>query len=338
MEIGEIVNGRYRLEGEIGQGSFGVVYYATDLENGEPRAIKALVPWAKDSEDLRHRLRREAKLASQLSSPHTVKIYEFGHTPDGGSYLAMEHLQGRELTSLLQEAGELAPQRVARLGLQMLDALADAHTTGVIHRDLKPGNILITTGEDGSEHVKVVDFGIAKVAACGDLQESFQLTERGGVLGTPVYMSPEQCRGAELTPGSDLYSTGVMMYELLTGRAPFEDSNPVQVMIQHNTLPVPPLPADVEDTNLGQAIMRALEKSPGDRFQTAEQFAAAIEGRELPPDPVKPEQEEASEEPAADAPQPVNPRDTGHVEPVQVEPARSNSLWQWLAGWIGGPA
>jgi len=338
MEIGEIVNGRFRLEGEIGQGSFGVVYYATDLENGEPRAIKALVPWAKDSEDLRHRLRREAKLASQLSSPHTVKIYEFGHTGDGGSYLAMEHLKGRELTSLLQEAGALTSQRVARLGLQMLDALEDAHTVGVIHRDLKPGNILITTGEDGSEMVKVVDFGIAKVAACGDLQESFQLTERGGVLGTPVYMSPEQCLGAELTPGSDLYSTGVMLYELITGRAPFEDSNPVQVMIQHNTMPVPPLPDDVEGTDLGKAIMRALEKSPADRFQTAAQFAAAIEGRELPPDPVseEPAAAEATEE--ADGQQTMDPRDTGQVEPVQVEPAGRRSLWQWLVGWVAGPA
>lgn len=279
MQPGDLFEGRYQIEAEVGRGAFGIVYRVTDNTNGESLALKVLLPWASQDRELRHRLEREAKLASQLNHPHAIRIDRVAVTAAGQVYVVMEFLQGRVLSRVLEDHETFPPERVTDIARQVLDALAAAHELGVVHRDLKPQNIFLCPGPGGRDRVKVFDFGIAKVISTADgggLQETTKLTVRGGVLGTPVYMSPEQCRGEELTGASDMYSLGVVLYEMLTGRPPFDDPNPVQVMIMHNSRPVPPLPAALRDTPLGQAVLRALARQPAERFARASEFAAAL--------------------------------------------------------------
>jgi serine/threonine-protein kinase len=282
MESGTIIAGRYRVVREVGRGSFGVVYLTDDLDTGESRAVKVLLDWAAKNESIRHRLRREAKLASHLHGPHVVRIYDCDEAADGHIYLVMEYLAGRELDLELRELGTLDPDRVASLATEVLEALAEAHKLGVIHRDIKPNNIFLCHDAEGREFVKVFDFGIAKVSGSGSLTETAKLSLQGGVMGTPVYMSPEQCRGETLTPASDFYSLGIVLYELLTGHVPFDDENPVQVLLKHNRDPVPPLPDELAQSPLGRAIARSLQKDAEDRFEVAEDFAAAIAGKPVP--------------------------------------------------------
>lgn len=313
MEQGHLVGGRYRVDREIGRGNFGIVYLAEDERTGERRAIKVLLPWAARNEQLRHRLRREAKLAGSLSGPHAVKVYESGETDEGDVFLAMEYLVGEELSYVLQNQGSLPPARVERIAEQVLAALDEAHRVGIIHRDLKPSNIFLCRDRDGRDFVKVFDFGIAKVTGDGELMATAKLTVSGGVMGTPVYMSPEQCRGAELTPAADFYSLGIVLYELLTGRVPFDDENPVRILLMHNQDPVPPLPAEIAATPLGQAVLRSLYKQPEERFATAEDFLNALHGLA----PV------AAPKSASTAAPPI--------EPAQPASSKGLPIWLWLS-------
>ena len=233
------------------------------------------------TKDLRHRLKREAKLTRMLSSPHAVRIYDLDETPDGDLFIVMEYLEGEELCTLVHREGRLRPERAADIGRQALHALGEAHRLGVIHRDLKPNNIFICRSGSGRDFAKLLDFGIAKVAGSEDgsgVRETTRLTSPGNILGTPAYMSPEQCQGESLTTASDFYSLGIVMYEMLTGRPPFDDVNPVQILVMHNVQQPPPLPAALTSLPIGQAIMRALEKDPRTRFRTADEFSAAIVG------------------------------------------------------------
>ncbi len=291
MQTGEIFQERYRIQNEVGRGSFGIVYAADDLKTGQTVAIKILLPWTRGNESLRHRLKREAKLTRMLKSPHAIRIYDLEETADGEFYIVMELLEGQDLSQLLARETRLRPERAREIGRQVLDALAEAHALGVIHRDLKPHNIFVTTAANGADRIKVLDFGIAKVAGNEDgtgLTETTRLTAPGGVLGTPVYMSPEQCRGEALTPASDFYSLGVVLYETVVGQPPFNDSNPVQVLVMHNNETPPPLPVAIGRTPLGQAIMRTLEKDPHARFRTAAEFMSGLGYESLPPAPVSP--------------------------------------------------
>jgi len=291
MQSGEIFQQRYRIQSEVGRGSFGIVYAASDLQTGRTVAVKVLLPWTRGNPSLRHRLKREAKLTRLLKSPHAIRVHEIDETDSGEMYIAMELLEGQELTQLLVTEGRLRPDRAREIGRQVLDALAESHALGVIHRDLKPHNIFICRGPNGTDLVKVLDFGIAKVAGTEDgsgLAETTRLTAPGGVLGTPAYMSPEQCRGEPLTPAADFYSLGIVLYEMVMGQVPFDDPNAVQVLVMHNTHPVAPLPSPIGQSPLGLAIMRALEKDPKARFRTAAEFLMALGYESLPPQAAAP--------------------------------------------------
>lgn len=289
MLPGTLIDDRYRIDREIGKGSFGIVYLVHDLRTNEPRAIKVLLPWAARNEQLRHRLRREARLAGSLTSPHAVKIHELGETERGDVFLVMEYLEGQELAQLLQSEKTLPPPRVEQIAVQVLAALEEAHALGVIHRDLKPSNIFLCKSDDQTDHIKVFDFGIAKITGDGGLLATMKLTLSGNVMGTPLYMSPEQSRGTDLTPAADFYSLGIVLYELLTGSVPFDDINPVQVLMKHSQDPVPPLPEIIAATPLGKAVMRSLAKEPEQRFQSASDFLRALQGHDVPlPPPAAP--------------------------------------------------
>ncbi|HEX3998788.1 MAG TPA: serine/threonine-protein kinase [Pirellulales bacterium] len=282
LQTGVIFQDRYRVQGEVGRGSFGIVYAAEDLQTGQTVAVKVLLPWTRSNESLRHRLKREAKLTGMLKSPHAVRILDLDEIPGGDFYIVMEFLAGEELRQLVEREGRLPPERAAGIARQTLHALGESHSLGVIHRDLKPHNIFICRTTDGSDMVKVLDFGIAKVAGTEDgsgLAETTRLTSPGGVLGTPQYMSPEQCRGESLTPASDFYSLGIALYQMVTGHVPFDDPNAVQVLMLHDGAPLPPLPPEIARTGLGHAIARALEKDPRARFRTAGEFMAALDPR-----------------------------------------------------------
>jgi len=279
FETSAIIAGKYRIIKEIGRGCFGIIYLSEEVDTGRLRAVKILLPAAAKDESLRHRLRREAKLASRLQNPHAVKIFDSGETDEGNVFVAMEYLQGEELSKLLRRYKRLTVERATNIAHQILDSLEEAHSHGVIHRDLKPNNIFICDVPSQADYVKVIDFGIAKVIGGGDLVETTRLTFTGEVLGSPVYMSPEQCRSAELTAASDLYSLGVVLYEMVSGDVPFDDENPVRVLLMHDSQPVPALPRDVARTELGRAIMLALAKDLEDRPVSVGEFREALEGR-----------------------------------------------------------
>lgn len=329
MQPGQIFEKRYRLQREIGRGSFGTVYLAEDLETRQFYAIKVLLPWTKGNPRMQHRLRREAKLTQMLKSQHAIRIAHLGETSGGDLYIVMEYLRGHELTEVLRQEGRLPPDRVASIARQVLEAVGEAHALGVIHRDLKPHNIFLCHDAQQREIVKVLDFGIAKLAGTEGgtgLMETTRLTDPGGVLGTPAYMSPEQCRGEDYTPASDFYSLGVMMYEMLTGRVPFLDENPVQIMVMHNTQKVPPLNETLADSQIGKAVMRSLEKDRSARFSSAEQFAAAIEGRTYVPPAAAPSPPAVAGAP----PQLISKRHAPAETPAP--PHRRRSLWSKL--WV----
>lgn len=326
MSQSGIFEERFRIEQIIGRGSFGIVYRAYDRLRETPVAIKALQPEVRHDDTLRQRLRREAKLSAMLESPHVVRIFERGRTRDGDYFIVMEYLEGEELTEVICREGKLPPPRVAHIARQVLNALDEAHSLNVIHRDLKPNNIFLCRGEGQEDLVKLFDFGIAKVGADvqgSGVKESVKLTVMGGVLGTPVYMSPEQGMGKELTPVSDLYSLGIVLYEALTGRVPFDDRDPMRVLLQHISEPLPPLPEDIAQSALGRAVLRSLEKEPAARFATAADFLAAIEGREVPVPVTDP-----SAKPADDVPTPAAPPEPSveQMTPAPPEPLAEPTL------------
>jgi len=309
MLEGTILNQKYRLECELGRGSFAAVYRAWQINIDRPVAIKFLLPNVRADETLRGRLKREAKLCSQLHSPHTVGIHDCGTTPDGNLYIVMELLTGTPLDIVLRDHGPMPPARVRVIVRQILDSLSEAHRLGILHRDLKPANIFLQPNEVEKDFVKIIDFGIAKIVRHNQsrLRESRRLTRTGEIIGTMEYMSPEQCRNRELTPASDLYSVGIILYELLTGKVPFSDVNALRVMMQHDSAEVPALPPALADTTVGRAAMRALQKPLEKRFASAEQMIAFLDEK---PGPLP--------EPA-----PWNPAQSGIL---LVAP---NPLWSW---------
>ncbi|MDO8736688.1 MAG: Stk1 family PASTA domain-containing Ser/Thr kinase [Thermoleophilia bacterium] len=266
--MSELLDNRYEIIRRLGSGGMADVYLARDTQLGRQVAIKVLYKRYARDEEFVARFRREAQSAAALNHPHIVSIYDRGEAEDS-YYIAMEYLEGRSLKEVITEEGPLETAQAIDYAEQMLRALQFAHENNVIHRDIKPHNIVI----NDRGQLKVTDFGIARAGS------SPSVTETGSIIGTAQYLSPEQAKGKAVEQSSDLYSLGIVLYEMLTGRVPFEGENPVAIALKHlSDEPVPPqaLVPGVPD-NLNAVVMRALAKDPRDRYPGAEEFLADLE-------------------------------------------------------------
>jgi serine/threonine-protein kinase len=291
-----VIDGRYRAVKRLGAGGMAEVWCAEDSVLGRRVALKLLSSHLAEDPEFRERFRREARAAAGLAHPNIVGIFDFGEW-DGTPYIAMELVDGRTLKDVIRQRGPLPPATAIAVMEQILRALGYAHKRGIVHRDVKPQNVIV----DEEGRAKVADFGIARAGAS-------QMTETGTIVGTVQYISPEQAEARPVDARSDLYSAGVVLYELLTGQVPFEGESVVSIAIrQINERPVPP--GQLEPAippGLEAVVMRALEKDPARRFQTADEFIAALRA------------------PARTPPPPV-------VEEVYVPPDEPRSRW-WL--WL----
>ena len=274
--VGTIVADRYHVLRKLGEGGMGQVYLAEHVKMGRKSALKVMNPAMVKDADAISRFNREAANASRINHANVADVYDFGETPDGIIYLAMEFVDGPPLTKLIEEEGPLPPRRVANIVRQTADALAVAHDMGIVHRDLKPDNIMIARNRDGSDCVKVVDFGIAKAADSA----AQKVTKTGLVVGTPEYMSPEQLAGDKLDGRSDIYALGLVAFNMLTGRLPFPAETAQESMIMRLTEPPRKLadmrPEVAWSADVQAALDRALERDANVRFATASEFGRAL--------------------------------------------------------------
>jgi serine/threonine-protein kinase len=281
MQVGDLIDGKYELVALIGEGGMGVVYEARHVRIGRRVALKFLHPRFRERPELVARLIREAQAATAIGSEHIVDITDVGETDEVVPYLVMEYLAGNDLAQVLEQEGRIEPTRAILWVLQVCRALSAAHQQGIVHRDLKPDNLFLTCREDGTEWIKIVDFGIAKFrdALTHDDAYAPRLTATGATMGTPYYMSPEQARGArELDHRADVYSVGVILFELLSGVPPFEGQNFNELIINIATGEprlLKELCPDV-DEGLGAAIRRAMHRDQEYRFPDIVAFADAI--------------------------------------------------------------
>ena len=275
--IGTIVGGRYRITSMLGEGGMGRVYVGEQQMGTSVRkvAVKTLLAEYTKDPEVQPRFMRECGTMSELEHPNTIKVFDYGKTDGGDLYIAMELLSGQELEKAL-EHGALQPDRVDHIVGQICGSLQEAHDKGIVHRDLKPANIFLTTRAGEEDTVKVLDFGIAKRDEKITTKQEQKLTKAGTVLGTPPYMSPEQFKGGELDARSDIYSLGVMTYEMLTGRLPFDADTPWAWATQHMTaqpFPFETIPmAGQVPPKMKAAVMRALSKDKTQRQQTVREF------------------------------------------------------------------
>ena len=286
-----VSNARYEIKQHIARGGMAEVFLARDLLLDRPVALKVLFPEFATDRSFVERFRREARAAANLNHPNIVSVYDWGEE-DGTYFIVMEYVKGRSLRQLIRTEGPLHPQRVAEIGAEIASALAFAHQNGVIHRDIKPGNVVISP----SGQVKVTDFGIARAA--GNAQEA--LTQTGVVMGTATYFSPEQAQGRPIDPRSDVYALGVVLYEMLAGRPPFYNENPVTVAYQHvREAPVPPSRRNPDvPPPLEAIVLKALAKNPANRYASAQDLRADLlrfrQGRPVAAEPVLPPMAEAT--------------------------------------------
>ncbi len=267
----------YTLEGEIGRGGMGVVFNARDERLKRQVAVKVLPPELAFREEIRLRFLREAETAARLSHPHIVPIHSVGEGPDGLVYFVMAYVDGESLAAKLKRRGRLPPDEARRIMLETADALGAAHALGIIHRDVKPDNILL---EGSRGRVVVTDFGIAK--ALSSTTGGATLTGTGVAIGTPHYMSPEQAAGdREIDGRSDIYSLGVVAYQMLTGELPFHAPTVPGILLKHITEQAPSITDKRRDVpnDLAACVMRSLEKDPDDRWPTADALRRALEAR-----------------------------------------------------------
>jgi len=264
----QVYSGRYELQRKIARGGMADVFLSRDLLLDRPVALKVLFPEYATDPSFVQRFRREAQSAARLNHPNVVSVYDWGQ--EGPTYfIVMEYVEGHSLAEVLREEGPLRPDPAASIAADVADALAFAHDHGVVHRDVKPGNVLLTS----TGHVKVADFGIARAVSTVE-----NLTQTGTVMGTATYFSPEQARGDAVDPRSDVYSLGIVLYEMLTGTPPFSGDNPVSVAYKHvQELPTPPrrLRPDIP-VGLEAIVLKAINKNPANRYASAGELRADL--------------------------------------------------------------
>jgi len=272
-----LIDGRYRLLEKLGEGGMGSVFKVEHARMGKIAALKLLRPDHALDRGIKARFLQEARVVARLSHPNTVQVFDSGELDDGGLFITMEYVPGKDLAWHLKAHGPMTEDKALSIGVQLLASLQEAHEAGIVHRDLKPANVmLVRRRKSGEDQVKLLDFGIAK------LQEAEgRKSTTGDFIGTPAYMSPEQIRGEALDARSDLYSLGALLFELVTGRQLFEGPNPISVVTQHTGSPVPRISDVAPQAHVSPAfeavVRKALAKRPEDRYRDAEQMRAALE-------------------------------------------------------------
>jgi eukaryotic-like serine/threonine-protein kinase len=268
------LSSRYELGDRLGSGGMSNVYKATDLTLERTVAVKVLAEHLSDDERFVARFRREALAVAKLIHPNIVQVYDTG-IDEGRHFIVMEYVEGRSGAQILQSKGPIGPQTTAEIGAQACAGLDYAHRRGIIHRDVKPGNLMIVGGPAGGGDlaVKLTDFGIARAV------EQTRITQVGSVVGTAAYLAPEQVRGEEATPATDVYALGVVLYQFLTGRLPYEGSSLAELAVrQQNERPLPPSTYNDEvPQTLGAAVLRALEGDPSRRYASADELAGGLQ-------------------------------------------------------------
>jgi len=334
--LGRDIAGQFRVIEKIGSGGMGAVYKAEQPEMRRFVAIKILHSRYLSRKDLVTRFKREARAMSHLSHPNTARVFLYGQLEDGACYFVMEYLEGRNLAQTVRREGPMEPNRAINVMIQACGALEEAHRSGIVHRDLKPENIFLTAQGGIEDFPKLLDFGLAKISERQMRPGSLILTQEGMVFGTPEFMSPEQARGETLDGRSDIYSLGIILYELLTGKLPFEAGQPMEYIQKHIKEPPIPLAERMPDREfprgLEEVLMKTLAKDPAHRFQSASEMANALKMvargrvmtgamRALPSDP--------SPEPVQPAPQPTpaHAGNTGPTPQLSAPPQPSKTPW-----------
>ena len=277
--IGRVINDRFRISALIARGGMGKVYRAEQAPLGRVCALKVLNPnYAGDQDPEFHkRFFLEASIASKLTHPNTVTIFDYGRTDDDVYYMAMEYLVGHTLHRAIREAGHFPEERAAHIARQICRALREAHSLGVIHRDLKPANIFLVEHGDETDFVKILDFGLVKNVSDTKTED---LTQTGLFMGSPKYMAPEQIRGDRVDARTDIYALGIILYEMVTGKVPFDRPNSVNILMAHVNEEAPPLRQMNPNTQVSPAfeelIARCMAKEPSDRFSSMDAVLAAL--------------------------------------------------------------
>ena len=275
-----VLGGQFLIEQKIGSGGMGAVYRASQPAMNRLVGVKILHPKLTNRKDLASRFRREARAMSHLQHPNTVRVYLYGELEDGSLYIVMEYLEGRNLNQSVRKEGPFSVERAIPVLIQVCGALQEAHSQGIIHRDLKPENIFLSTNGGLKDYPKVLDFGLAKVTERELRPGSVMLTQEGMVFGTPEFMSPEQAQGKVLDARSDIYSLATILYEVLTGKLPYDAKTPMEYIQLHVTKPPMSLddriPGKKFPAGLAEVVAKALQKKPEDRYSSASEFADAL--------------------------------------------------------------
>jgi eukaryotic-like serine/threonine-protein kinase len=279
--IGKELNQNYRIDERLAVGGMGAVFKGTNLKQGDQVAIKVISPHLAANPVFVKRFQREARVGGILSHPHIVKVYEFGETEEGLLYMVMEFVEGETLADFLDRSAPLTVSRSLEILKPLSDALDTAHSRSILHRDLKPANVLMTKDKNtGKEIVKLTDFGLVKLLQPDeDITQGSNLTEVGEACGTPFYMSPEQIIGQPLNPTADIYSLGVMLYQMLTGKMPIEGNSVRQILalkINHDLAP-PSSKFPFLPSTLDKVLQKVLARDPSKRYQTAGELLAAYQ-------------------------------------------------------------
>jgi len=273
-----LLGGRYALKRKLGEGGFGIVFEAEDERLGKRVAVKMLAPRLADQPAALERFRREALAAGRIGHEGIVNVTDFDQDPDGTYFVAMEFLSGVDLAHAIDRDGPFPPVRALSIAIQAAHALAAAHNKGILHRDLKPGNIFLTHTEFRRDNVKIIDFGMSKLTMHG--LDDVSLTRPGQIIGTPFYMAPEQAAEGVIDGRADVYALGGILYEMLTGRPPFTGSGYLEIVYKHLKEEIEPpsllYPGEPLPTEIDALTLRALAKRPDDRFQSMLEFADAM--------------------------------------------------------------